>query len=60
METIGDIRECQGSGLSKAGFKGIEKFYESLIVGENPYMSFGEVIALVYLKALLCGLYNTK
>ena len=60
LEVIGDIGECQGSGLSRASFEGIEMLYGSLIVCEDPYVSFGEVIMLTYLKAFLCGFQNTK
>jgi hypothetical protein len=59
MEIIGDIGECQANGLSRAGFEGIEKFYGSLIVCENPYISFDKVIRLAYLKVFLCSFNNT-
>ena len=60
MEVVGDIGECQGSGLSRAGFESIETLYGSLIVCEDPYVSFGEVITLTYLKACFCSFKNSK
>jgi hypothetical protein len=55
MEVIRDCREWQGSALSRARFEAIEMLYDRLIVCENPYVSFGEVIMLTYLNAFLCS-----
>ena len=60
MEVVGDIGEYQGSGLFRTGFESVETLYSSLIVCEDPYVSFGEVITLTYLKGLLYGFKNSK
>ena len=48
LEVVGDIGEWQGSGLPReAGLKVFRAVISArLIVRENPYMSFGEVITL--------------
>ena len=60
MEVIGDIGECHGGGLSRGRFEGVQMLYGSLVVYENPYMSFGEVIMLTNLKAFLSRFKNTE